>query len=98
MGAYHYGTRHHFACTSSAPYSTGWWLGQLSTNIFCGFVHTVIIAVFYRYGEQTAGASSGMSMAQAVSYVWLGQIVLYLLPRSVVMPRSGRRSEMGMWG
>ncbi|MGI6344196.1 MAG: ABC transporter permease [Bacillota bacterium] len=53
---------------------------QLSTNIFWGFVHTVIIAVFYRYGEQTAGASSGMSMAQAVSYVWLGQIVLYLLP------------------
>ncbi|MGI6358678.1 MAG: ABC transporter permease [Bacillota bacterium] len=63
----------------SLQYRLAAW-AQLTTNIFWGFVHATIIVVFYRYGQAQAGAEAGMSMAQAVSYVWLGQIVLYLLP------------------
>lgn len=48
--------------------------------LFYGFVHTVIIGIFYRYGENVSGFGAQMDMQQAVSYVWLIQVVAHLLP------------------
>lgn len=46
-----------------------------------GFVHVVLIGVFYRFGaNMREGFGSQMSMAQAVSYVWLTQVIAHLLP------------------
>ncbi len=64
---------------NSLQYRLAAW-AQLTTNIFWGFVHAVIIVVFYRYGKQNAGVSAGMNITQAVSYIWLVQIALYLIP------------------
>ncbi|NLY54159.1 MAG: hypothetical protein GX060_06050 [Firmicutes bacterium] len=58
---------------------------QLTTNIFWGFVRTVMMLVFYRYGlQQIAGYEAGLSLAQAVSHVWLVQIALHLLPGNLI--------------
>lgn len=49
--------------------------------LFYGFVHVVLIGVFYRFGENiNAGFVNQMDMRQAVSYVWLVQVVAHLLP------------------
>ena len=64
--------------TSRLQYRMALWAG-MATNAFWGFVHVVIIMTFYRYGQQGA-LGSGMTMTQAVSYAWLAQIVLHLLP------------------
>lgn len=68
----------------SLQYRLGAW-AQLTTNIFWGFVHVVIIIVFYRYGERS-GAEASMTLAQAVSYIWLGQIAIHLLPGYAIDP------------
>lgn len=59
-------------------YRAAMW-AQFGTTIFFGFVQIVIIGVFYRYGQRSA-ATSGLSWAQAVSYTWLVQVFLHLLP------------------
>lgn len=49
--------------------------------LFYGFVHVVLIGVFYRYGEHiNADFASKMDFRQAVSYVWLIQVLVHLLP------------------
>ena len=54
---------------------------KMSTFVFYGFVHVVLILIFYRYGVNTsAGAQAGMTAAQAVSYTWLVQAIASLLP------------------
>lgn len=55
---------------------------RTSTFLFYGFVHVVLIQIFYTYGTN-AGAdfTSQISKAQAVSYVWLIQVMASLLPQ-----------------
>lgn len=55
-------------------------LARLCTNIFWGFVRAVMLVAFFRYGHN-AGSAESMTMSQAVTYVWLGQIVMMLMPR-----------------
>ncbi len=78
----------------SLQYRLAAW-AQLTTNIFWGFVHATIIVVFYHYGQTQAGAEAGMSMAQAVSYIWLGQIALYLLPMYARDPEIREKIRSG---
>lgn len=52
--------------------------GHVSTNIFWAIVRAVIIFVYYTYGVGEAG----ISMDQAVTMVWLGQIVMNITPGS----------------
>ncbi len=54
---------------------------KMSTFVFYGFVHVVLMLIFYRYGVNTsAGAQAGMTAVQAVSYTWLLQIIASLFP------------------
>ena len=65
---------------ASLQFRTAAW-ARFSTFLFYGFVHVVLIGVFYRFGENVnAGFGAGMSMTQAVSYVWLTQVLAHLLP------------------
>lgn len=57
-------------------------LARLCTNIFWGFVRAVMIVAFFRYGLNAGSVeSASMTMGQAVTYIWLGQIVMMLMPR-----------------
>lgn len=49
---------------------------KIATNIFWGYVRSVIIVVYYTHGA----GDSVMSLEQAVSMVWLSQIAMNLLP------------------
>lgn len=54
---------------------------RMSTFAFYGFVHVVLILIFYRYGvNASAGADAGMTARQAVSYTWLVQVIACLFP------------------
>lgn len=64
--------------TSTLQYRLALWAG-MATNIFWGFVHVVMIMTFYKHGQH-GGMSTGMDMSQAVSYAWLVQIAMHLLP------------------
>lgn len=69
---------------SKVQYRAAAW-ASMTTNAFWGAVHVIIILTFYKYGLHSgAGTVSGMSMAQAVSYVWLVQVLLSLLSGSVI--------------
>lgn len=46
--------------------------------LFFGFVHVVLVGVFYRFSANSSSAE--MDMQQAVSFVWLIQVVAHLLP------------------
>jgi ABC-2 type transport system permease protein len=63
---------------------------RITTNIFYGFVHVVLLLIFYKYGvNSSAGSDAGMSAAQAVSYTWLVQII------ASIFPAMGSDSEIG---
>ncbi len=65
---------------SMLQYRAAAW-ARMSTFAFYGFVHVVLILIFYRYGVNAgAGERAGMTEAQAVSYTWLTQIVASILP------------------
>ncbi len=69
---------------SKVQYRAAAWAG-MTTNAFWGFVHVIIILTFYRFGQQSnAGTSAGMSMVQAVSYVWLVQVLITLLSGTIL--------------
>lgn len=51
-------------------------LAGVATQLFWGFVRMIVIGAFY----QAATAEPPMSYAQVVSYIWLGQATLGLLP------------------
>lgn len=54
---------------------------KMSTFVFYGFVHVVLILIFYKYGVNgSAGSDAGMSSAQAVSYTWLVQVIACIFP------------------
>ena len=58
------------------------WAGG-STSAIYGIIEITVLIIFYTYGEQRdAGFMSGLNMAQAVSYVWIGQ-VLFMLQMSL---------------
>ena len=62
----------------------------LGTQLFWGFIRIMIFTAFYRFAK----APQPMTLEQVVSYVWLGQAMLAMLPWSVepdlrVMIRSG---------
>ena len=54
---------------------------RITTFVFYGFIHVVLILIFYRYGANTAaGAEAGMTASQAVSYTWLVQVIACIFP------------------
>lgn len=54
---------------------------KMSTFVFYGFIHVVLILIFYKYGvNSSAGAQAGMTAAQAVSYTWLVQVIAPIFP------------------
>ena len=49
------------------------------TSIFFGLIEVIVITVFYTYSNhQSAGIEAGLSLPQAVSYIWLAQTVYML--------------------
>ncbi|HEY7091246.1 MAG TPA: ABC-2 family transporter protein [Tepidisphaeraceae bacterium] len=67
-------------------------LAGLWTQVFFGFVLIMVYEAFYRSAEELAPAS--MTLPQVVSYVWLGQALLAMLPWNAdgeirLMIRSG---------
>jgi len=65
---------------SRLQYRAALW-GGLTINLFYGFVHVVIISTFYSYGAFTGTSQeAGMTMQQAVSYAWLVQLLIHMLP------------------
>lgn len=59
----------------------GAYWAHVLTMSFAGFVYSLIVLVFYKYGmRSSAGAESGLTPSQAVSYVWLVHICVHLLP------------------
>jgi ABC-2 type transport system permease protein len=54
---------------------------KMSTFVFYGFIHVVLILIFYKYGaNSSAGVQAGMTSAQAVSYTWLVQVIAPIFP------------------
>jgi ABC-2 type transport system permease protein len=54
---------------------------KMTTTAFYGFIHVVLILIFYKYGvNASAGTQAGMTAAQAVSYTWLVQVIMPLFP------------------
>ena len=52
-------------------------LSRITVNAFWGAVHATIMLVYFTLGT---GASQEMTAAQAVSYIWIGQILFNLQP------------------
>lgn len=61
--------------TGRMQYRAATWT-QLLTNAFWGCARSVILMVFYKYGD----GGAALSMQQAVTMVWLSQIAMNLLP------------------
>lgn len=50
-----------------------------ATSIFYAIIETIVMRIFYMYADRyTAGLDAGMSMTQAVSYIWLAQLAFML--------------------
>ena len=58
-------------------------LSGASISIFWAFLEIHVYTVFYTYGDNRAALSSGLSLPQAVSYAWLGQVFFPLQPMSI---------------
>src|SRR5262245_197027 len=54
-------------------------LAGLTTQIFWGFVKIMIMSAFF---AQSA-ASQPISLAEAITFIWLGQALLQLLPWNI---------------
>lgn len=70
---------------ADTQYRASFW-AKVATNVFWGYVRAVILYVYYVYA---AGADATLSMAQAVTFIWLGQIALNLAP--------GFGVDLGVW-
>ena len=60
---------------SRLQYRAAFW-SQVVTSIFWAYVHTAIIAMFYRFGSGTAS----LTLRQAIAFIWLKEIAFTLLP------------------
>ncbi len=58
------GLQYRLAAFSGATVSTFWAL-----------IEIVVLTVFFKYGNNTAGSVNGLSLQQGVSYIWLGQLM-----------------------
>ncbi|HKM18244.1 MAG TPA: hypothetical protein VJ064_08485, partial [Limnochordia bacterium] len=57
---------------------------DLTTGAFWALVEIIILIVFYTHSDRAeAGATAGLSLRQAISYVWLGQCLFVLQPMSI---------------
>ena len=65
--------RHQFR--AELQFRAAFW-SKMATNIFWGYIKTLILAVYYTHG--VGGAQIGL--AQAIGMAWLGQIAINLLP------------------
>jgi len=54
-------------------------LAGFGTQLFFGIIRTMILGAFY---ASSTGGARPMTLAEAISYVWLGQAFFYLLPYS----------------
>lgn len=70
---------------SRLQYRAAFW-SQVVTSIFWAYVHTAIIAMFYRFGSGTAS----LTLRQAIAFIWLKEIAFTLLP--------GIGMNMDVWG
>ena len=61
-------------------------LANSSTTIFWGILHVVLLTVFFTFGREQVAA---ISLTQAITYMWLAQILLGL----IAMPYSGIDDE-----
>jgi len=55
-------------------------LSSACVNLMWGFIRTVILILFYRWGR---GDAASATLAQSVSYVWLSQCFISLMPFGV---------------
>ena len=60
---------------SQLQYRAAAWAG-VGTQVFFGLVSVMVLAAFYR----AAGEHAPLTQSQAISYVWLGQALLLILP------------------
>lgn len=58
-------------------------LSGAAVSILWGIIEITVLIAFFQHGERAMipGISSGMTLAQAVSYVWLGQMTFLLHPQ-----------------
>lgn len=48
-------------------------LSGVLVSVFWGLIECALLAVFFTYGEKASWNTGGMTLAQAISYVWLAQ-------------------------
>jgi len=53
-------------------------LSGASVSAFWALIEVVILTVFFRYGHNTGDSINGMTLSQGVSYIWLGQLMVWL--------------------
>ena len=59
-------------------------LAGASTGIFWGLIEIIVYTIFYKYAEnKEAGVMAGLSLRQAISYVWLTQVLFLMQPMSI---------------
>jgi ABC-2 type transport system permease protein len=58
-------------------------LSSASISIFWALIEIVVFTVFYGHAQNRAASMNGMSLTQAISYVWLAQALVPLQPMSV---------------
>ncbi|HEX2944384.1 MAG TPA: ABC-2 family transporter protein [Clostridia bacterium] len=59
-------------------------LAGATTSIFFALIEITVYTVFYKYSSnQNAGLAAGLSLRQAVSYVWLGQLLFLMQPNFI---------------
>lgn len=57
-------------------------LSGVVTSLVWAFVEVTVLTVFFRYGAG-AGAAAGLTLAQAVSHIWVRELLLVLTPYSL---------------
>lgn len=53
-------------------------LASGSISVFWALIEISVLTVFYRHGNIQSGDPNGLSLGQAISYVWLGQAVVMM--------------------
>ncbi len=53
------------------------------TSAFWALIEITVFTVFYTYGNRQADNAGGMTLSQLVSYVWMGQFVVWLQPMGI---------------
>ena len=59
-------------------------LAGSTTGIFWALIEVLVMTVFYTHAERyTAGLEAGLTLSQAISYIWLGQCMWILQPSNI---------------